>query len=505
MALAMIAMWATAGIAFSSAQWGDNFEQFIWAHSVQWGYHKHPPLPTWLLSGAIALFGPSVDSARTLAVICVLGTGGFTYLVARELFDEPTGAVSLLFWGLQHPFSQRCDLFNHNTVLMLTVSAAVWCALRAVRRPTALFWWLALGCLSGLSLLAKYQAIVPLVGVVLALWLSGELRSPSVRVGMILASAVAMAVVTPHIAWVAEHQLSTLEYATQQGHSLSWSERSVSVLGFMAQQVRFLLPAILLGVLVHHTARRANPGISLESPPLGHRQRAWLLGLIAFPLLATLLTAPLLGLQLQNHWGYQALQFAGLFFAWRLRSHVTVARGSWLVLALAVHGAFLTLALQSGTVSSLTGQGRQDARYPAQQLADAVRQDWQDHTSCALAIVVGPPFEAGMVSVYNGGTAAVLEDGDFSKSPWISPANLERLGAVYVTADLRHHAALEAREEARGGTPYLVDAGHWATEWMWLHSARSELLRELAGQGTSLSTYISTLRTDPWDFLIGGT
>ena len=74
---------------------------------------------------------------------------------------------------------------------------------------------------------------------------------------------------------------------------------------------------------------------------------------------------------------------------------------------------------------------------------------------------------------------------------------------VYVTADLRHHPALEAREEARGGTPYLVDAGHWATEWLWLQSARSELLRELAGQGTSLNTHICTLRTDPWDFVIG--
>jgi len=74
---------------------------------------------------------------------------------------------------------------------------------------------------------------------------------------------------------------------------------------------------------------------------------------------------------------------------------------------------------------------------------------------------------------------------------------------VYVTADLRHHPALEAREEARGGTPYLVDAGHWATEWLWLKSARSELLRDLAGRGTSLNTYICTLRTDPWDFVIG--
>jgi dinuclear metal center YbgI/SA1388 family protein len=74
---------------------------------------------------------------------------------------------------------------------------------------------------------------------------------------------------------------------------------------------------------------------------------------------------------------------------------------------------------------------------------------------------------------------------------------------VYVTADLRHHPALEAREEARGGTPYLVDAGHWATEWLWLQSARSELLRELAGRGTSLNTHICTLCTDPWDFVIG--
>jgi dinuclear metal center YbgI/SA1388 family protein len=73
---------------------------------------------------------------------------------------------------------------------------------------------------------------------------------------------------------------------------------------------------------------------------------------------------------------------------------------------------------------------------------------------------------------------------------------------VYVTADLRHHPVLEAREEARGGTPYLVDAGHWATEWMWLAAARSELLRELGGRGTSLNSYICTLRTDPWDFVI---
>ena len=77
---------------------------------------------------------------------------------------------------------------------------------------------------------------------------------------------------------------------------------------------------------------------------------------------------------------------------------------------------------------------------------------------------------------------------------------------VYVTADLRHHPVLEAREESRGGPPFLVDAGHWATESVWLGSVERRLREALAAQGeegTTVETHISTLRTDPWDFVVG--
>ena len=77
---------------------------------------------------------------------------------------------------------------------------------------------------------------------------------------------------------------------------------------------------------------------------------------------------------------------------------------------------------------------------------------------------------------------------------------------VYVTADLRHHPVLEAREEARGGVPYLVDAGHWATESLWLEGAAARVVEALAttsGQSSRVETHISTLRTDPWDFVVG--
>jgi putative NIF3 family GTP cyclohydrolase 1 type 2 len=77
---------------------------------------------------------------------------------------------------------------------------------------------------------------------------------------------------------------------------------------------------------------------------------------------------------------------------------------------------------------------------------------------------------------------------------------------AYVTADLRHHPVLEAREESRGGPPYLVDAGHWATESVWLTSVEERLRTALAGRGdggTTVETHISRLRTDPWDFVVG--
>lgn len=77
---------------------------------------------------------------------------------------------------------------------------------------------------------------------------------------------------------------------------------------------------------------------------------------------------------------------------------------------------------------------------------------------------------------------------------------------VYVTADLRHHPALEAREEARGGRPFLVDAGHWASESLWLHSARQRLLDALGddpASPTRVEAMVSTLRTEPWTFVVG--
>ena len=74
------------------------------------------------------------------------------------------------------------------------------------------------------------------------------------------------------------------------------------------------------------------------------------------------------------------------------------------------------------------------------------------------------------------------------------------LGAdVYVTSDLRHHPASEARENARiAGGPALIDVSHWASEWLWLANAATELAAALP----DVEIVVSELRTDPWDFAV---
>ena len=123
------------------------------------------------------------------------------------------------------------------------------------------------------------------------------------------------------------------------------------------------------------------------------------------------------------------------------------------------------------------------------------------------ALAAQLPPTAGGIRVSGPATASVCRVAELGGSGDDRFAAVRAAGAdVYVTADLRHHPASEAREESRGGPPYLVDAGHWATEWLWLASAQERLLAALAttsAEGTTVGTYVSTLRTDPWDFVVG--
>lgn len=66
---------------------------------------------------------------------------------------------------------------------------------------------------------------------------------------------------------------------------------------------------------------------------------------------------------------------------------------------------------------------------------------------------------------------------------------------AFVTADLKHHRALEHLQD--GGCA-IVDVAHWASEWPWLAQAAALLAEDLAAEGSTVVSIVSDRPTDPW-------
>ncbi|MEY4754504.1 MAG: hypothetical protein RJA44_2179, partial [Pseudomonadota bacterium] len=166
--LLMVPAWIVLALLVNTSQFGDHFEQYTWAQSLELGYFKHPPLPTWVLGAVLRLCGPWPGWPLLLAGLATTFTGLLLFLIARQLLGAPAAVLALLCWGLTQSSTTRAQLWNHNTTMLLCQAGAAWLALQALQRRR-LGWWLATGVLAGLALLSKYQAVLGLAGILVAL------------------------------------------------------------------------------------------------------------------------------------------------------------------------------------------------------------------------------------------------------------------------------------------------------------------------------------------------
>ena len=433
LAVAFVVLWALWAALFNTAQFGDNLEQFNWTHSLEWGYFKHPPMPTWLLGGLIHLFGPWRWWAVTLAALCAIATAALTWDIARQLLGVRAAAAALLLWSLQQCFAQRVQLYNHNTVLMLFIAAAVWSALRARRGGPA--WWAATGLFAGAALLSKYQAAVPLAGLLATLAWTGQLKGGAQRRGLVLAVALALVAFAPHIVWVMHHNYTTLRYASQSFEPEGGGGHRLWVLGaFALNQLRMvfaaLVTALVCGLLMRgRTVPQTASEAASAMPPT--EVRAWMIGLLWGPLALLALLALAGGITLRNHWGVQTMQFLSLWLVWRWPRALSADPRRLVAVGLVMHLLSLALyAVQQRDPDAILSSRRMDTVYPAQRMADVAMAEWHKATHCPLHYVAGPSFQAGLVSLYSGGTAVVVEDS--SESPWVDPAQMLKEGTLYV-------------------------------------------------------------------------
>ena len=448
--IVIVFSWVAWTAFWDTGLYGDNVEQFIWSHSVQWGYHKHPPLPTWLLAGLIGLVGPAWWLANALSAVCVVTTGVLTWLIARRLVSLQVANITAVLWGLQQGFSVTAHIYNHNTVMVMWLAAATYCLIRALADTyKTSWWWLGMGTAAGCAMLTKYQAALPLAALAIAAVVVARQRQISIGWPLAAAAGTFCALLAPHVYWGYSQQFPHLKYAAEIVESGGFLKRLSWQLTFAVNQIRMNLPLIgallLSGVWVLIGTRvRVKPSDLATSPshvlPASYEIRSsataavdthlWFWVLLWGPLAVVLTLSFVTGSPLRNHWGVQLFQFLPLWVAARWHTHRFLQLKPLVVCALLMHAVGLTYyAVKQNADGAVLADRRADSSYPAQKMSDAAVAHWKSATACPLKLVAGD-FEAGLVSAFSKEFPPVFINR--TATPWISEADLQKFGTLYV-------------------------------------------------------------------------
>ena len=187
----------------------DEAEQILLQGHWALGYGPQPPLYTWIQNLIFSLFGATIFSLALLKNMLLLGTYLLVYRSAlllnrrQELAAIAAGSIFLI-----PTISWQCQRDLTHTVLALFMAAATLYTLLWIRSRSREIRWFhygALGLVTGLGLLSKYNYPLFLAALFLAALADRELRRLILDPRFLLTLLTALLVAAPHLYWIAEH------------------------------------------------------------------------------------------------------------------------------------------------------------------------------------------------------------------------------------------------------------------------------------------------------------
>src|SRR5215469_8170769 len=349
-----------------------------WGHEWQWGYYKHPPLPSWtteLFFDAFGDIGPFL-----LSQLCIAATYIFVFVLGREIMGAPRAAVGTLLLAGVYYFSIPTPEFNHNVAQMPIWAAACLCYFRAAQSGK-MRWWLALGAAAGVGLLTKYSTAVLLLVMLVHFWKTRGAKQALASAGAWLAILVCLLIISMHVFWLFANGFPTLHYAARRaGAASAVRVRFTAPLTFLVAQAVDVAPAFLLAWIAG--LRPAKPAIE------DHGKLDFLLWMTLGPPLVTVLASLVTGMGLRDMWGAPMWNLTGLVIvlgaaeSWRRVNPKWLGAGAVIMFAIGLAGFVLANVL----VPRLEHRPSR-LQWPDRDLAQTFGAVWRQQVHAPLRIV----------------------------------------------------------------------------------------------------------------------
>ena len=462
-----VLLWSVLGGLTYSAPEMDSAEQFVWAFSMESGYWKHPPMPSWIMHGLMQVFGPSVVLPFVATQTCIVIALALTWRLGCEFMSPARALIAMALTSLVTYHNIGGDSFNHNTVL-LPFQAATMLLFYLASRRQALHLWALAGLFAGLSMLVKYVALLPLAGLLVYFALDRGLHNRRSLRGLLLAIAVFAVVLVPHLMWLRATNFLPFRYAhgvTQELPGMLATLRALADFGFT--QVLRILPFGAGLWWVMRAPRAAAPDAAPPVVQIAPNDRLFVWVAAAAPLLITMGIGLFSETALQARWGTNEFLFTGLLAMVLLRRLDDPAMLRRCLQAVVVVQVLLCVGQTlSKTVVADRFERRTRANFPGASLAQQARQTWAAHTDAPLRLVVSDIWLGGNIIANSPQRLAVLIDGYQFKSPWVKDEAVERCGALILddtTVDAAGHAAPNPALDALMARAEFT--GTWTLPW----------------------------------------
>jgi len=463
--IGMVALWAGLLALTHRAPDLDGLEELVWASSFEWGYTKHPPLPSWLLYPLTWVFGKPVwlpfFAAQALTALAL-------YLIWRlgcEWVSPARSLIAVLALSTTAYFSMRGSIYNHNTVQLWSVAWATWLYYRALKHERLLT-WAGLGLVVGLAFLTKYSVVVQLAAFGLFALAQGQWRKPAFWRGAVLAAAVCLLVAAPHLRWLTASDFAPLHYYNSRAVAQTGSVLR-EALNFLFNQLGRNSPMLVVWLILLVWNRRTG---NASKPTCAHALSTWdksfLLWVGLAPLGLTVGVALLTGTHLlASSWGTTFFILYGFFIFWWLSGDTALNLQRSLKVVVTLHVVLaLGYALARGPLAFYMGRDSRPT-FPGPPLAARLLEEWQNRVpDHPLRLVASDTWLGGNIAIHISAKTQVFIYADYQWSPWLNPATALDCGALIVYShDLE--APARALVKMRENAPWQgVLQQRWSSE-----------------------------------------
>lgn len=449
---AMVIVWTGLMALSHRAPDLDGMEELVWAVSLEWGYTKHPPLPSWLLHGLTQLLGRPLWLPFLAGMSASAAALWFLWLLGREFTSAAKAAAGVLLVSVTLYFSIRGTIYNHDTAQLWSVAASTWLFYRAVTYQQRSSWvWLGVVC--ALSVLTKYSAVIQFTAFFLFMLRHGGLRERRSLEGIGLALLAFILVLLPHFIWLVGTDFAPFRYAGGSLDSGGRLEALKDAVSFVGTQIARLSP-MLVAWLAWKAWRHKRPPAAEDTSDdrawagrLSRWDKSFLLWVGLTPCLATLAVSTLLGTRLVAAWGTTFFMLWGFLLFWFLRGgeRETLRRIAIIVIALQLAMA-VGYAFARGPLAWMSGRAARST-FPGADISATLNGIWSQHLpGTPLRVVASDTWLGGNIALNSGLDVQVFINGRADESPWLDADHAMQCGLLVVYSRVTRRGADPAPE-----------------------------------------------------------